>query len=120
MSVLTYSYSRDYRPPMPIVTIELSAPGRAPLGRPLAALVESGSDGTLIPIDVLEEAGTRYVGEARLRAITGESQLVDVYLASIRVGPHLVRGVRVVAASEQSENLKLSWGATYSITWSSL
>ncbi len=103
MSVLTFSYSQDYNPPMPVVSIELGAPGRVPLGQLLYALVDSGSDGTLIPIDLLEKAGARYVGEARLRVITGASQLADVYLANIRVGPHMVRGARVVAAPEQSE-----------------
>jgi len=103
MSVLTFPYDSHYQPPMPVVDVELGAPGRAPLPRPLSALVDSGSDGTLIPIDVLEKAGARCVGEARLRGMNGPSQLVNVYLVSLRVGTRLVRGLRVVAAPEQSE-----------------
>jgi predicted aspartyl protease len=103
MSVLTFPYDGHYQPPMPVVDVELGAPGRAPLPCPLSALVDSGSDGTLIPIDVLEKAGARCVGEARLHGMNGPSQLVNVYLVSLRVGTRLVRGLRVVAAPEQSE-----------------
>jgi hypothetical protein len=51
----------------------------------------------------LEEAGARCVGEARLRGVTGLSQLVNVYLVNLQVGTHVVRGVRVVSAPEESE-----------------
>lgn len=103
MSVLTFPYDEGYRPAMPVVQVELVAPGRAPLPRLLPALVDSGSDGTLVPINLLEEAGARCVGEARLRGVTGPSQLVNIYLVNLQVGTHVVRGVRAVAAPEQSE-----------------
>jgi predicted aspartyl protease len=103
MSVLTFPYDSHYQPPMPVVQVELGAPGLAPLPQQMTALVDSGSDGTLIPVDLLEKAGARCVGEARLRGMIGPSQLVNVYLASLRVGTHFVRGLRVVAAPEQAE-----------------
>ena len=103
MSVFTFPYDVRYNPSMPVVQVELGAPGRDLLPRRLSALIDSGSDGTLVPINVLEEAGARCVGEARLRGVTGPSQLVNVYLANLQVGTHLVCGVRVVAAPEQSE-----------------
>jgi predicted aspartyl protease len=103
MSVLTFPYDAHYQPPMPVVDLEVSVPGRASLQRLVSALVDSGSDGTLIPVDLLEEVGARCVGEARLRGMTGSSQLVNVYLVSLRVGTSLVHGLRVVAAPEQAE-----------------
>ena len=103
MSLLTFPYDVHYQPPMPVVDVEVGAPGRAPLQRLVSALVDSGSDGTLIPVDLLEEAGARCVGEARLRGMTGPSQLVNVYLVSLRVGTRLAHGLRVVAAPEQAE-----------------
>ena len=103
MSVLTFPYDAHYQPPMPVVAVELGAPGHAPLQRLLSALVDSGSDGTLVPINLLEEAGARCVGEARLRGMTGSSQLVNVYLVSLRAGTHWVQGLRVVAAPKQAE-----------------
>lgn len=38
------------------------------------ALMDSGADGTLVPIDLLEQVGARQVGTARIRGILGQSQ----------------------------------------------
>ena len=101
--VYTYPYSQDYHPPMPVVEIGLSVPKRSQAEKLLIALIDSGSDGTLVPIDILEEVGARYVGDARIRGILGDSQSVDIYLASLRLGSHSVHAVRVVGAPEDTE-----------------
>ena len=102
-SVSTYPYSHDSDPPMPVVEIKLHAPGRVSPDRTFVALVDSGSDGTIVPIALLEEVGARYVGDAAVRWIWGASNPVDIYLANVVVGPHTIRGVRVIAAPENSE-----------------
>ncbi len=99
----THLYSQDYWPSMPVVEVELSAPGRVQTETLLTALIDSGSDGTLIPIDILEQVGARCVGDAQIRGILGDSRAVAVYLASLRIGPHTLPAVRVVAASEDAE-----------------
>jgi hypothetical protein len=43
------------------------------------------------------------VGAARVRGVLGDSQVADIYLVSIRVGPHLLGAMRVVAGAEGSE-----------------
>lgn len=103
MKLLTYPYDMTYNPSMPVVEVQLHAPGHEPLAQTFSALVDSGADGTLIPIDLLEAAGARHVGEARLRGIIGAHTRVDVYLLNLRIGPHWIRGVRVAALSEQAE-----------------
>ncbi len=72
MNVFTYPYDTTYQPPMPVADIQLQAPGRAMLPSTFPALLDSGADGTMVPIDLLEAAEARCVGEARLRGITGE------------------------------------------------
>ena len=67
------------------------------------ALVDSGADGTLVPVDLLDEIGARLVGAARIKGILGDSQVADIYLVSLRVGPHLLSTLRVVAAAEGDE-----------------
>ena len=103
MSLCTYSYDTTYRPPMPVVDVQFQSPGRTLLMQTFSALLDSGADGTLIPLDVLEASGARCVGEARLRGITGVGIMADVYLLNIRVGPHWVRGIRVVAVPLHAE-----------------
>ncbi len=98
-----YPYSQDYHPPMPVIEIELSAPGRTRTEKLSMALIDSGSDGTLIPEDMLEKVGARCVGDARIRGISGDSYPVAIYLASLRIGPCTMSAVRVVAAPEDAE-----------------
>jgi len=103
MKLHTYPYDIAFDPPMPVVEVQIHAPGHEPLPRTFSALVDSGADGTLIPVNLLEAAGARYVGEARLRGITGTSLRVDIYLLNLRVGSQWVRGVRVAAVTEPAE-----------------
>lgn len=97
MSLFTYSYDTAYQPPMPVIDVQFQALGHTLLTQTFSALLDSGADGTLIPVNLLEAAEARCVGEARLRGITDTGITADVYLLNIQVGPHWVRGVRVVA-----------------------
>jgi predicted aspartyl protease len=101
----TYPYSDDYSPPMPVVELGVGWPGSHQPAQTIVAVLDSGADGTLIPIDVLEAVRARYVGDAVIRGLTGGGQRVSVYLASLRVGPHVLHAVRVVAIPEGSESI---------------
>ena len=103
MTTHTYPYSEDYWPPMPVVEVGLSKPGRNRIVKRLDAVVDSGADGTLIPVDMLEEVDARCVGDAQMRGISGPTRRVDVYLASLHIGSHMVHAVRVVAVPEGGE-----------------
>ena len=99
----TYSYSQKYSPAAPVVEARLKAPGRAEVSRSFTALIDSGADGTLLPIDLLEEIGARFEYEATLRGVTGESRAVDIYVADITIGGHTIPVVRMIAGSEGIE-----------------
>lgn len=99
MSLFTYPYDTTFEPPMPVADVQFQSPGRAVLPSTFSALLDSGADGTMVPIDLLEAAEARCVGLARLRGITGAGMTVDVYVLNMRVGSHWVRGVRVVAVA---------------------
>jgi hypothetical protein len=47
-------YDVTYTPPAPILQIRLAAPGEPSQVGPLVAIVDTGSDGTLIPTEYLE------------------------------------------------------------------
>lgn len=103
MKLYTFPYSEAYWPPMPIVDLGVGRPGREKIDLTITALVDSGADGTLIPIDVLEEVGAGYVGEAHMRGIFGTGHEVSVYLANLGLGPHVLEGIRVIAVPEGSD-----------------
>jgi predicted aspartyl protease len=102
MKVYTYPYDTSYSPPMPVVEVGLGRPGSRK-EEAIVAIIDSGADGTLIPIDLLEQVEARYVGDARLRGISGASQAASVYLASLHIGSETLSIVRVLATPEGSE-----------------
>jgi hypothetical protein len=100
----TFPYDdKAYSPAMPVVEVALLTLAQREPAAQLIAVVDSGADATLLPIDALDAAGASYVGTRRMRGITGHALTVDVYVTLLQVGPHLVTGVRAVAQSPGSE-----------------
>ena len=52
MNLYTYAYSADYDPPMPVVDVTLVAPHSDATVGPEIAVVDSGADGTLVPVNM--------------------------------------------------------------------
>lgn len=105
-SVVTYPYDRQHdSPPAPILPIEIAAPGRARTSHAVMALIDSGADATLLPIDVLEEIGARAVGYATLIGISDRPHLVEVHIVNIVIGPHTLYAVRVLAMPTGSDSI---------------
>jgi len=96
-NLYTYPYDSAYVPPMPVVDITITSPGQQQISATITALVDSGADATLIPINVLEQVGARYVDKARIWGILGHSQAVDVYLVTLQIGPNQIYSVRAIA-----------------------
>lgn len=102
-ALYTYPYNRRYQPAMPVVELALNKSGGSRSDKLHLAVVDSGADGTLVPVNLLEEIGARQVGTARIRGILGESQVADIFLVSLRIGPHLLGAVRAIAGAEGDE-----------------
>ena len=97
-NVATFPYDgQHYSPPAPVLPIEISAPGHAQSGRTVIALIDSGADATLVPIDVLEEIGARPIGYATLIGLGSESWLAEVYIINVCAGPHILYAIRALA-----------------------
>lgn len=88
---------RAFDPAMPVLDIGVSRPGVSVPFATVAAVVDTGADGTLIPQDILEQVDAIFVDRAYLRGITGQRQLVDLYLVTVHLGPLHIGGVRAVA-----------------------
>jgi len=69
----------------------------------LTALVDSGSDVTLIPINILQAVGARHTKTKQLRGVTGVAKRVGLYLVSIRISTHIAHVVHVVAGDKATE-----------------
>ena len=84
----SYAYDNSYEPAAPIAHIGLSPSGEAVARQELTALVDSGADATMIPVNILTTAGARYVAQRQMRGVVGESVKVNLYLTAVHIGNH--------------------------------
>ncbi len=100
MSELVFSQAYDgraYDPPMPVLDVGISKAGANTPSANVEAVVDTGADATLLPLDVLERVEALYVDRAYLKTITGQRQRVDLYLVTLHLGRLRIAGVRAVA-----------------------
>lgn len=102
-AVFTFTYDTDYRPALPIIEMGISVinPDAGEISD--SAIVDSGSDVTLIPVTILRRMGSTSVGNAVLSEAWGTERRINVYLVNVRIGSHVVRGVRVLGVSDDEE-----------------
>jgi predicted aspartyl protease len=97
--------SQQYDPAAPVVEIGVAKPGSAEAAVMLVALIDSGADATMLPINALQAAGGRYVERRQMRGVTGRPVIVETYLIKLRIGPFEFPGVEAVAMAPNSEAL---------------
>lgn len=105
MTVTSFDYDSTYAPPAPIVEIEIDGYHASLAIRGLWAMVDSGADATMIPLEFLKAVGATYKETLWMRSVSGVRVEVDLYLVAIRIGAILLRGLHVVAAPAGSEAL---------------
>jgi predicted aspartyl protease len=93
---VNYRYSRNYFPPAPVIDIALITAAESLRVGPLSALIDSGADGTIIPINYLNEIHAPPTEEMVIRSQWGESQSVMMYLVDVQIGGLTLPGIEVV------------------------
>jgi predicted aspartyl protease len=103
MSRYLFEYNHSYHPPAPFIEIRID--GYQPtLGQVRRhALVDSGSDGTMIPLPILQQTGARYQETAQMRGVAGASQPVELFLVAIHIGDQIINGIHAVALPSPNE-----------------
>jgi hypothetical protein len=100
--VYTYEYDTDYDPAFPVVEVEIGRVGQ-PMKLTLFALIDYGADATIIPLRYLKQIGARKAGQRQMRAITGQSHEVDMYVVSLEMAGHLTGRLPVIADRQNVE-----------------
>ena len=93
----TYDYDFSFSPSMPVVTVEMTTIERNQAPLQLTAMLDSGSDGTMVPLAHLRAIKARRAGQVIIRSITDARSIVDIYEIALRLGPHFFPYVRVAA-----------------------
>ena len=97
-----HDYDSDHIPSMPVVDIGLSTPQ---VSNPIysTAIVDSGADSTMIPIQVIKQLKPRYIGKTYLRGVTGKRRPVSIYSVRVHIGENHVYKAQAVADPQNTE-----------------
>ena len=97
--IYTHDYDTGYAfgPALPIVELTISSIDGTHDNEDMRALIDSGADATIIPLNILSSIDADKVGRAQMRWGSHHSRSYDVYLVMLRIGPFQIRGVRVLA-----------------------
>jgi hypothetical protein len=89
-------YSSDYYPPAPIVEATFITATESRSAGPFPALVDSGADGTIVPIVHLNEIRASPTAEMTMRSQWGERRRVLLFLVDVQIGEVTLPGIEVV------------------------
>lgn len=103
MAVYTFVYDTGYYPAAPVVDVTLISPETDKTSAPITALVDSGSDGSVMPLELLDEINALSMGTAVMSGIWGDRRRVNLYLVTMKIGDHLIRGIHVAGIPDRSE-----------------
>lgn len=99
------AYEHSYYPPAPMVEIWLAPPDRAYVLGPLSALIDTGADGSLLPVQILRQLGVELFDIKRLRSQWGESRSVETYLVDVGIGSQRLPLIEMVSDDASDEVL---------------
>ena len=98
-----FNYDFSYEPPAPVIKIGLGNPDddRPPLR--VQALIDSGSDATLIPLAMLQQISVYSGEQVSFRGVTGGSTIADAYRVVIHMPVGISYGIRAIATRGSHE-----------------
>lgn len=100
---MKFAYDASYFPPIPVLSIRLYSPVTDRFVGPFQALVDSGSDATLVPLTHLQAIGAEESAPGWLIGITGHRQPVSLYFVDDYFDKQAFPGIRVMADKTASE-----------------
>ena len=100
----SFPYSSEYDPPVPICSVMIASAATSRTVQ-LHAIVDTGADATIIPIQYLRQIGARPAFEAGLRSQWGERRVVFLYLVDLKIGLQTLPGVFVVGDDRGDETI---------------
>jgi predicted aspartyl protease len=93
---MKHPYSRNYQPSFPTLPVVLTNAEEGLRTAAQNALLDTGSDGTLVPMAVLEDILAPVLSETRIRSHWGEWRAVQFFLVDIELDGLTLPGMLVV------------------------
>lgn len=96
-------YNQGYFPPVPVVQVRFSTPEWNLFTNPIEAIIDTGADGTFVPIRYLREIQASVEGNTYVRSQWGERRQANLYLVDIEVATLTLPGIWVVEDNQSEE-----------------
>lgn len=90
-----FPYDQTSDPAIPICTVVLTAKSTGQRVK-LTAIIDTGADGTIVPVQYLQQIGARRIFETGLRSQWGERRTVFLYLVDLQISEMTLPGIYVV------------------------
>jgi predicted aspartyl protease len=100
----SFPYSADYNPSMPMIEVGISLLQQTQPAITIMALVDSGSDASLLPVSVFDLIRAIPVDKVRIRGILGQSYPANLYSVNIYIGTHRLFA-RQIAGVNSTEDI---------------
>lgn len=100
---MKYSHDTSYEPPIPVVEAVFHNREEGLSTKSKTALVDTGSDGSLVPIEYLRDILATPITDARLRSHWGEWRAVQLFLVDLKLDDLVIADVLVVGDEQGDE-----------------
>lgn len=100
---MKFSYDPNYFPPAPSIEILLGVPDENLTIGPLLALVDTGADASILPVQYIRPLGLQIDNRKYLRSQWGERRVVDTYLMDVGIGRIRLPLVEMIADERGNE-----------------
>lgn len=96
-------YNTHFYPPIPALPVRLYSSITDQFAGPFLAILDSGSDATMVPLIHLQAVGAEEAAPGWIVGITGHRQPVALYFVDVYVGELAFPGIRVIADKTAQE-----------------
>jgi predicted aspartyl protease len=100
--MITFPYDETYDPAAPVCQINLSVAATGSSVN-VPAIIDTGADATIVPLEYLRQIGAKRVFEAGLRSQWGERRRVYLHLVDLHLESLTLPGLYVVGDDQGDE-----------------
>ncbi|MBL7162357.1 MAG: hypothetical protein ISS57_07100 [Anaerolineales bacterium] len=100
---MKYPYTKEYQPSFPMIQIRLSNPEEGLRSESVNALLDTGSDGSLVPIEHLQQILAPVLKDTHIRSHWGEWRSVQLFAVDIELADIKLPALFVVGDDQGDE-----------------
>ena len=97
------AYNAAVSPPIPVLDVRLASSLHDRMAGPFSALVDTGSDATLVPLRHLLVLGAEETAPGWMVGITGDRRPVALFFVDVHLNNSVLPGIRVIADEQGDE-----------------